>query len=255
MGEIASYEANGTAATADRPMSITLEEAFDALNQRLWEGRLQPLVLLIHRSLRTTTGGYYSPGRWRFRGDETMEATEQQMAERDKELWKGNCAEAGNFLGNPNGWERAEIALNPESWPYHSDRFILSILAHEMAHHWQQLFGKKPPRRGYHNREWGSEMKRIGLHPSNTGEPGGDETGVQMTHFIVEGGPFDLACRELLDGGVRIAWEAPRPQRGIRPKSKVKYTCPCGKNAWAKPNAKLVCGECGDSMLSEEGDD
>ena len=42
--------------------------------------------------------------------------------------------------------------------------------------------------------------------------------------------------------------------------SKMKFTCPeCGQNAWAKPDALLLCGECFDEgegemcfMLSEQ---
>ena len=31
-------------------------------------------------------------------------------------------------------------------------------------------------------------------------------------------------------------------------KSKTKYSCDCGLNAWAKPNAHLVCGDCSITM-------
>ena len=38
-----------------------------------------------------------------------------------------------------------------------------------------------------------------------------------------------------------------------RKKSKVKYTCPdCHQNAWAKPEAKLMCGECRVDMEPED---
>jgi len=34
--------------------------------------------------------------------------------------------------------------------------------------------------------------------------------------------------------------------------SKTKYTCPaCGLNAWAKPEAKLICGECVVPLLAD----
>jgi transcription elongation factor Elf1 len=33
--------------------------------------------------------------------------------------------------------------------------------------------------------------------------------------------------------------------RQRRRASKTKYTCPqCGQNAWAKPQANLLCGDC-----------
>jgi len=45
--------------------------------------------------------------------------------------------------------------------------------------------------------------------------------------------------------------------------SKTKFTCPeCGQNAWAKPDAALICGDCYDedegtvtAMPAESGDD
>jgi len=80
-----------------------------------------------------------------------------------------------------------EIALNPDGFVGQSDEEILSTLVHEMVHVWQQSCGQ-PGRRGYHNKQWGRRMKEIGLHPSNTGHPNGNETGEQMSHYI-EGSP------------------------------------------------------------------
>jgi hypothetical protein len=127
---------------------------------------------------------------------------------------------------------------------------VLSTLAHEMAHLWQQHFGK-PSRSAYHNKEWAAKMKEIGLQPSDTGAPGGKETGQKMTHYIVAGGPFAVACRELLSDGYRLAWgeviDAAKDD-GDDDKNKsnrVKYTCPgCGVNAWGKPDLALICGDC-----------
>jgi hypothetical protein len=35
--------------------------------------------------------------------------------------------------------------------------------------------------------------------------------------------------------------------------SKTKYTCPlCDLNAWAKPDARLICGDCSEEMEAEE---
>ncbi len=56
------------------------------------------------------------------------------------------------------------------------------------------------------------------------------------------------------------AWVVPHHlagDRSTRPKkaaSKTKYTCPsCRANAWAKPDARLVCGDCAEPMQAEEG--
>ena len=36
-------------------------------------------------------------------------------------------------------------------------------------------------------------------------------------------------------------------------KSKTKYTClECGQNAWAKPGASLICGDCVSQMVENE---
>jgi len=38
--------------------------------------------------------------------------------------------------------------------------------------------------------------------------------------------------------------------------SKTKYTCPdCGQNAWARPEANLMCGDCREAMEAEPGED
>ncbi len=42
--------------------------------------------------------------------------------------------------------------------------------------------------------------------PSDTGEPGGKKVGQSMTHYIIAGGTFDIACDELLTGQFHITW-------------------------------------------------
>jgi len=34
-------------------------------------------------------------------------------------------------------------------------------------------------------------MKRVGLHPSTTGRPGGGETGTRVSHYVIPGGGFE----------------------------------------------------------------
>jgi predicted SprT family Zn-dependent metalloprotease len=141
---------------------------------------------------------------------------------------------------------------------------ILSTLAHEMAHVWQQAHGT-PPRRSYHDREWAAKMKDIGLQPSTTGAPGGKETGQSVTHYILPGGPYAKAYARLQATGFQLHWQsAPQGEQAKAKKaSKTKYTCPeCGQNAWAKPDTALICGDCyedgeGDIcfLLAEPGED
>jgi predicted SprT family Zn-dependent metalloprotease len=74
--------------------------------------------------------------------------------------------------------------MNPDSFTERTDEAIMSTLAHEMAHVWQQSH-RTPPRRSYHDRQWAAKMKEIGLQPSTTGERGGKETGQSVTHYIL----------------------------------------------------------------------
>jgi hypothetical protein len=69
-----------------------------------------------------------------------------------------------------------------------------------MAHLWQHHFGK-PSRNGYRNREWAAKMREVGLIPSDTGEPGGKETGQKVHHSIDTSGAFHRAAARLLGEG------------------------------------------------------
>jgi hypothetical protein len=105
-------------------------------------------------------------------------------------------------------------------------------------------------------------MKEIGLQPSTTGAPGGKETGQSVTHYILPDGRYANAYNELEATGFLLHWQSAPVDGRARAKlaSKTKFTCPeCGQNAWAKPDAALICGECYDendgkpvTMLSEE---
>lgn len=148
-----------------------------------------------------------------------------------------------------------EIALNPTSFAVRDDRAILSTLVHEMAHLWQHHFGK-PSGAGYHDREWAAKMQNIGLVPSDTGRPGGRQTGRRMTHYIQADGPFDRACKELLRSGILVAYvQRGDDERGetVRAKklaSKTRYTCAgCGLNVWGKPGIRVICESCRGPLL------
>lgn len=191
-----------------------LEDAFAHFNKALFDGKLPVAVLTVQR--KRGANGYF----WhdQMRGRETEER-----------------------------WD--EIAMNPDTFD-RDDRAILSTLVHEMCHHEQQHFGT-PPKKAYHNKEWASMMKAVGLIPSTDGTPNGKETGRKCTHYIEEGGRFDVACAELLKTGWKLDWMATPGIGGEKKKdkSKVKFTCPdCGQNAWAKETAKITCGDCDVAM-------
>lgn len=149
-----------------------------------------------------------------------------------------------------------EIALNPVHFATRKPVEVLSTLVHEMVHLWQHHFGERP-RRGYHDRQWAAKMLAVGLIPTDTGEAGGKLTGQHVTHLIEEEGHYARAVEKLLREHPAILYhDRAREDDEVRKKktaSKTKYTCPrCGLNAWAKPEAPLVCGACQEPMEAEE---
>ncbi len=198
-----------------------LDQAYEFFNDILWGGQLPTAAILLQRKGKAY--GYFSPERISTKGD--------------------------------NAAYFDEIALNPDTFAERELRDVLGTLVHEMAHLWQEHYGS-PSRNGYHNAEWAEEMKRVGLYPSTTGDEGGKETGQKCSHYIVNNGSFAKA----FDGFSRMAdtdlsWfsrEAAKKEGGKKVSSKVKYTCStCEQNAWAKPGAKLVCGNDSDLMVAE----
>ncbi len=158
---------------------------------------------------------------------------------------------------NDKGYYSDEIALNPACFRDRDITNILAGLTHDMVHIWQHHQGI-PGRGRYHNREWAEKIKAIGLQPSHTGEPGGHEVGDRMSHYVVEGGPFEQALDILLKRGFDIHWqddqvEVTHPataaeQKAEQPSSKsgkrAKYVCSlCGHKAWSKHDAVLLCAK------------
>ena len=168
-------------------------------------------------------------------------------------VWQRKKGSRGHFHGQL--WQAAgrnvaadEISLNPDTMEARSDEELLSTLVHEMCHQWQHHHGDAS-RPGYHNKEWADEMERIGLMPSSTGEPGGKRVGQKMSHYILDCGAFEEACKALAASGWEFPWRSlntEKPAKAKKPKaqSKAKYTCPeCGANAWAKPGSHIACME------------
>lgn len=160
-----------------------------------------------------------------------------------------------------------EIAMNPRHFQTRSLEETLSTLVHEMVHLWQHHDPKgNPSRTGYHNKTWSEKMQDIGLRPTHDGTPNGRLHGQKMTQIIVSGGPFDVACKNLISQEFRLAWydrlhemtrvvsgngsdtpPAPTTSAGKR----TKFTCPkCDANAWGKPTLKVICGDCQEGMTS-----
>jgi len=196
----------------------TFQAAYDHFNGALWRGKLPPCLITLQRKSRAR--GY-------FLGD--------------------------GFVARHGDGKTDEIALNPDAFAGRTDRQILSTLVHEMAHLWQHHLGT-PSRRAYHNKEWAGEMERVGLMPTDTGAPGGQRVGQRVTHYIVDGGPFDVAASVFLADHVAVEWasacggaDGKGKAAKASAKSKTKFTCPvCGQNAWAKPGAMIACANLGE---------
>lgn len=221
--------------------SAALQFAYGYFNDALFGGRLRECLIVYSRKKNVL--GHFAPDRFQ----------------------------------NIDGQLVPELALNPTYLAIRSDRESLSTLVHEQAHVFRHYYGPVPGKKerrssGYHDLAWVEVMERIGLIPSNTGKPGGKQTGFQMTHYIADGGPFDLACQALLADGFRINWadrveawheihgtmSAPAaPGSKVAPvvptkKDRIKFTCPsCGQNAWARPSAEIACTPCALRLLPE----
>ena len=155
-----------------------LQKAFDHFNARLFENTLPACLITLRSSGRQH--GYHHTGR---------------------------------FV-NTQGKTLDELALHPGHFTLRPTEEVLSTLVHEMVHHWQTHFGQ-PTRSNAHNRQWGQKMRDVGLEPSSTGLPCGKAVGSSVSHFILPGGAYIVACRELLSSGFEIPWfdrHVPRAQ-------------------------------------------
>jgi len=211
---------------------VTLETAYRWLNCEFFEGKLPGAILTLNRH--SSAYGYFVPDRF----------TGRQEA--------GKSGQADEIALNPDCFEREDID-------------IFATLLHELCHQWQTCFGT-PSRSGYHNAEWTAKMIEVGLCPSDTGRIGGKQTGQHMTQWIIPDGPF---AKRFAEKQFRVEWRSTEipsvmgptlPGKGPEgkktgkrhPVSKQKYSCPsCGLNAWAKPGASLMCGDCQKPMSEQ----
>jgi predicted SprT family Zn-dependent metalloprotease len=155
-----------------KPTSETYSElqlAYETFNAELFDGTLPDSLITLQRE--KATCGYFSRARF----------------------------------GNRAGAESDEIALNPSYFGVVPVVEVMQTLVHEMCHAWQAHHGK-PGRNRYHNEEWATQMERIGLMPSDTGQPGGKRTGDKMADYPIAGGRFLRACELLLTRDFQISW-------------------------------------------------
>lgn len=169
--------------------------------------------------------------------------------QRHKKAYGYFCFES---FGNKDNKKTDEIALNPGHFQRPVDE-IISTLVHEMAHLWQYHEGKHS-RNGYHNREWGTKMKSLGLMPSSTGAPGGKETGQKVSHYIDPQGLYAKHFAEWVKQyeGLTLFYDITVEDKKETKGKKIKYTCEgCDVKAWGKPGLNIQCGECIKSMKGE----
>lgn len=146
--------------------TITLEEAYQFFNKRLFDRKLGKCVINLRPA--GVNKGFFIKNSFKEKGRKP----------------------------------RDEIVLNPDIFAGETDIEILSTLVHEMAHKWQHDCGK-PGKHGFHNKEWAKAMKRIGLNPFNLVNPG-RETGAACSQTVEEDGLFAQACQELAAKGLKL---------------------------------------------------
>ena len=135
--------------------------AYNYYNYILFQGKLNDCIITFGHSSMRKISGCYCCNRWEDRNGEIS---------------------------------LSEIFLNPKALSRDLIH-VFSTLVHEMAHHYQYMFGNpgRAIKYGYHNLEFRNMMLDIGLQTSSTGIPGGQETGVRMSHYILENGAYKSA--------------------------------------------------------------
>ena len=138
-----------------------------------------------------------------------------------------------------------EINISPYILEQPSN-IVMSVLVHEMAHHFQYLHGK-PGRGRYHNKQFAKIMMWLGLMCSATGLPGGRMTGDRMPHYIIDGGRFQQVFNTMPPEFVLPFKSFPykRVTTTQTNKNKTTYRCgSCDTTLWGRPNQNALCGNC-----------
>jgi len=194
--------------TPTQSLYTALQQAFDHFNHELFNGEL-PQCMITLRSASKTHGYHHAE---RFISG------------------KGDLVD--------------EIGIHPGYFSLESVETVLSTLVHEMVHHWQQHFGTPSKMNANHNREWADKMFEIGLQASNTGLPGGKQTGRSMSDYILPDGKFLDSCKRLLEADFQLPWmdrHAPQPPQ----------TAMARQQALVDAGVKLELSEAPSSSLPE----
>lgn len=155
------------------PIYRELTDAYDFYNKHLFENKLPRCMITLSR--RTNYMGLFMPNSYISTNE-------------DKLLLH-------------------EINMNTEYFAIRKIEMTLGTLVHEMCHLKTHKDGTSG-RTCYHNKEWASIMKGVGLIPSDTGLEGGKETGQTVSHYIEKGGMFERKTKELLKQGYLLSFVA-----------------------------------------------
>lgn len=211
--------------------SLTYQRLYNYFNESLFDGLLEPPMLLLSRNP-NVTGGYFIRGKWFNEDEELID----------------------------------EIAINVNHMGDRDVAELCQVLIHEMIHQWQAYHGT-PGRGGYHNREFADKCWLIGLRVWNTRDPEKD-TGDSISSELIDQSPAQKAIKEL-DPDLILPWltdnlveshqnggeeedRDPEERQKERKKSgkRSKYTCPqCGLNVWAKAGVRILCMECDKELV------
>jgi hypothetical protein len=192
-----------------------LQTAYDFFNEKLFDGELPQCLIVLQR--KTNILGYYRK----------------------------------NAFTNSENENIDEIALNPDGFIRPIEE-ILSTLVHEQAHLLCEHRGYVS-RKGHHSKQWVEIMRdQCGLQPISfkNGEDV-NEGAAKLSHRIVEGDCFDLACKKLLE---EITFDLTNiveiKEKKEKKITKFVYLCPeCGLEIQAKIDTlNIICGECSQQL-------
>lgn len=133
----------------------------NVFNRSLFDSELPPTLLTLAPGLESL--GHFSLKRWRGASGQTV----------------------------------GEIRLNPALFGECSWLQLFQTVVHQQCHLWQHTRGT-PSRPGYHNSEWATKMRTIGLVPTTTGKPGGRMTGQRVEDYPAPDGLFIRVCADLI---------------------------------------------------------
>lgn len=196
------------------PVIEVLDNLFQTLNDKFFEGKLRKPVLSVAPDM--TAGAYGWCSTVAFWGDKENEN--------------------GHF----------EINLTAE----HLNRplpEIVATLLHEMVHLWNGQEGIQDCSRGgtYHNKKFKEEAEKRGLAIDKHAKYGWTITSLtpETKEYVDSLGVVDFQLWRLTNG-------KSAEKKGKKKSSSRKYECPvCGQSIRATKEVNLICGDCEERMV------